>query len=212
MSISVEAFRVAQESELANWAKDAQSSYRVLHEMVEHASIVGPLRSVVGSRQFKRALEVGCGCYGLGFLAVHFFDRVEQIDCVDPLPRLRIVLQDQALGAYISSVRNRLCYIQCVGEALPFVSGAYDLIACINVVDHARDPGRIMREIGRVLKPDGVLIFAVSTLSVLGEWLWRFRRRLWPDRWLFRAHPHTLPVGSRRCPGSHGTRSGALVR
>ena len=192
MSISLEAFQRAQESELANWVKDSHNSERILHELVEHSSVAGPLRRIAGTRRFKHALEVGCGCYGLGFLAVHFADRIDEIDGLDPLPRIDLNPTDQALADYLARIRNRVRYHQCVGEQLPFASSYYDLVACINVVDHGRDPGGIIREIGRVLKEDGIFVFGVSTLSLLGEWKWRFNRWRRPDTWLFVAHPHTF--------------------
>jgi len=191
MSISHEAFRRAQESELANWAKDAANATRVLHELVEHSSVAVPLRHVANGMHFERALDVGCGCFGFGFLAVHMADCVRSIDGVDPLPRIDLAIKDDALATYVESLRNRVRYHQCAGEELPFESGTYDLVACINVVDHARDPDRILVEIGRVLKPEGLFVFGVSTLSLLGEWKWRLNRWRRPNEWLFVAHPHT---------------------
>lgn len=44
------------------------------------------------------------------------------------------------------------------GETLPFADATFDLVHCRQVLHHARDLGQLCREIGRVLKPGGMLI------------------------------------------------------
>src|SRR6202008_777056 len=48
------------------------------------------------------------------------------------------------------------------GEELPFGEEAFDLVLCDNVIDHAETPAAILRELVRVLKPNGVLFFTVN--------------------------------------------------
>jgi 2-polyprenyl-3-methyl-5-hydroxy-6-metoxy-1,4-benzoquinol methylase len=191
MSISTQQFAQAQEQELVNWEKDISNVTRILYELVEHSALAGPLRKHLPPFSHVEALEVGVGCFGLGFLAPHLFDRMDGIDGVDPLPRLEIDVPDPALQTYIDELRGRVNYVQTAGEQLPFASESYDLVACINVVDHARSPESILREIHRVLRPGGLFGFSVSTLSTLGELKWKFNRRRRPHDWLFLAHPHT---------------------
>jgi SAM-dependent methyltransferase len=191
MSISAAAFERAQTSELENWVKDAGNARRVLHELLEHSTPAGPLRRMAGQRTFDRGLEVGIGCYGLGFLGVHLADRVSAIDGIDPLPRLELRLADPALQRYVDEIRGRVRYLRAMAEAIPMPTAAYDLVSCVNVVDHAKDPQAILREIDRVLRPGGLLVFGVSTLSLAGDVKWRVSRRLRPDDWHFLAHPHT---------------------
>jgi SAM-dependent methyltransferase len=190
MSITDAAFDEAQKQELVNWEKDTSNSTRILYELVEHSELAGPLRNQL-DQPAGRALEVGVGCFGLGFLAPHMFSQFEQLDGLDPLPRLEINLPDPELQEYVDAIRSRVNYIQAPGETLPFEDETFDLAACINVVDHAQAPEAILREIHRVLKPNALFAFSVSTLSVLGEWKWSLDRRLRPDNWLYLAHPHT---------------------
>jgi len=44
------------------------------------------------------------------------------------------------------------------GESLPFSDGCFDIVLCRQVLHHARDLPQLCREIGRVLKPGGVMI------------------------------------------------------
>lgn len=48
------------------------------------------------------------------------------------------------------------------GETLPFGSQVFDLVVCDNVIDHAESPTSILRELIRVLKPNGLLYFTVN--------------------------------------------------
>jgi SAM-dependent methyltransferase len=52
--------------------------------------------------------------------------------------------------------------IAAAGEALPFPSGAFDVVLCDNVIDHAERPERIVAEMARVLVPGGLLYFTVN--------------------------------------------------
>ena len=191
-SIDQQAFSAAQAAELDNWIHRTSDPIHIRHEITEHAEIEHPLRKVCGDEKFEHGLEVGIGPYGLGFLGVHFADRIGKIDGLDPLPRLDIQVADSALQAQVEAIRRRVNYIQSQAESMPVATASCDLVACINVVDHAQNPGRILKEIDRVLRPGGVFVFGVSTLSMLGEWMWHTRRWKRPSTWLFVAHPHTF--------------------
>ncbi|MCL5435929.1 MAG: class I SAM-dependent methyltransferase [Patescibacteria group bacterium] len=47
-------------------------------------------------------------------------------------------------------------------DTIPFRDENFDWVFCVNVVDHTKDPKRLMREIFRVLKPGGKLYFEVN--------------------------------------------------
>jgi SAM-dependent methyltransferase len=48
------------------------------------------------------------------------------------------------------------------GEELPFGKQVFDVVVCDNVIDHAEAPASILRELVRVLKPNGILYFTVN--------------------------------------------------
>jgi SAM-dependent methyltransferase len=54
-----------------------------------------------------------------------------------------------------------------VAEAMPFRTGVFDAVICLNVLEHVKDPFRAAREIARVLKPGGKLYCVVPFLQPL---------------------------------------------
>jgi SAM-dependent methyltransferase len=77
--------------------------------------------------------------------------------------------------------------IRGVGESLPFVSESFDLIVCLWVLEHLREPLATLREVHRVLRPGGHFIFVtpnlnnpVMLLSRIGKALPPLQRRLVP--------------------------------
>ena len=63
-------------------------------------------------------------------------------------------------------------------EALPFRSRSFDRIVCQGSLDHFTQPRAFMREVARVLKPDGHAVIGISNYSSLscrvGRWAQRF--------------------------------------
>jgi 2-polyprenyl-3-methyl-5-hydroxy-6-metoxy-1,4-benzoquinol methylase len=49
-----------------------------------------------------------------------------------------------------------LAPINAAGEALPFPDAHFDIIMCVDVLEHVRDPEALLAEISRCLKPGGL--------------------------------------------------------
>jgi len=56
---------------------------------------------------------------------------------------------------------------RCPGEALPYQDGFFDIVYSSNVLEHVRDPGKVLSEALRVLKPGGTLFFVIPNY---GSW------------------------------------------
>lgn len=52
--------------------------------------------------------------------------------------------------------------VAAIGEQLPFADAAFDVVLSDNVIDHAENPLKIVEELVRVLKKDGLLYFTVN--------------------------------------------------
>jgi SAM-dependent methyltransferase len=96
------------------------------------------------------ALDVGCS---IGMISEHFA-RV--------WPGWRVVGVDIDEDALSLSSAGGASAIFCLGDAmcLPFPSGAFDLVLCVQVYEHVPDWRRLLREVHRVLKPGGVCFFS----------------------------------------------------
>ncbi|HET8625874.1 MAG TPA: class I SAM-dependent methyltransferase [Thermomicrobiales bacterium] len=105
------------------------------------------LRDLCGPLEGRPALDVGCGMGGLvvalrraGARAVgHEPNRAYGEIC-----RLRAARYGLDLP-----------FVAAVGEALPFRAGAFDIVTCLDVLEHADDLDATLAEIARVLRPGG---------------------------------------------------------
>ena len=74
---------------------------------------------------------------------------------------------------------------------LPFKAGTFDLIICTEVLEHVKNPGRVLLEIKRVLKKDGRVVVEMDSGNFLfrAAWYWwtNLRKGVWKD-----AHIHVF--------------------
>lgn len=69
---------------------------------------------------------------------------------------------------YLENVVNTEIYhsistdVLCTGEDLPFTDAQFDYVVCISVLEHARRPWDLTREICRVIKPGGLILVSWS--------------------------------------------------
>jgi len=78
------------------------------------------------------------------------------------------------------------CLQQGDARQLPFVDQSFDKIICSEVLEHLEDYGAVLREIKRVLKPNGILGISVP--------------RAWPEKicWALSADYHQVEGGHIR--------------
>lgn len=50
----------------------------------------------------------------------------------------------------------RFSPVNAAGEHLPFADGRFDLVVCMDVLEHVQDPEKLISEISRCLKPGGM--------------------------------------------------------
>lgn len=68
---------------------------------------------------------------------------------------------------------------------VPFPDNSFNAVICTEVLEHVVDPGKIIREIKRVLKPEGIAIIEMDTGNILFRivWYWwtHLRNGVWKD-------------------------------
>ena len=127
------------------------------------------VRRCLGAKQGK-ALDVGSG---RGISAYALARDGWQVTALEPDPSDVV-----GAGAIRSLSREGGLSIEVVetwGESLPFPDDSFDLVYCRQVLHHARDLSQLCRELGRVLRPGGILIAArehvISKAEDLAEFL-----------------------------------------
>ncbi|WP_067723059.1 bifunctional 2-polyprenyl-6-hydroxyphenol methylase/3-demethylubiquinol 3-O-methyltransferase UbiG [Nocardia yamanashiensis] len=99
----------------------------------------------------RRVLDVGCG----GGFTTEFLDgRGASVSGVDPSPDLIAAARRHA-----AETGRNIEYRVGAAEALPYPDAAFDIVTCVDVLEHVADPARSIREIARVLVPGGVFCF-----------------------------------------------------
>jgi SAM-dependent methyltransferase len=97
-----------------------------------------------------RVLEVGCGI-GYGSRAVATLNPDVEVTAIDnDRPSI-----DFARSHFADA---SVTYDVALGERLPFPDGSFDTVICYEVVEHVLDPGVLLAEIGRILRPGGRLV------------------------------------------------------
>lgn len=144
-------------------AQDAELRFRSLFEDRKL-----PTRSSFFSTKFpvepelfagKRVLEIGCSPSA----EIHLLARAGLRVGIDPLA-------SEWAQLYLGGTHH----VQGAGERLPFKAGAFEVILCLNVIDHVHDPAAILTEARRVLKAGGHLALFSNTFSaprMVRRWL-----------------------------------------
>lgn len=188
----------AQAEERAYW-EDRRQRCRRPAAMLDYlqclAQALEPAADAIRALSSSRCLEIGVGPFGIGSLVFHAGTDAE-ITGVDPLPGMAVVCEHAPLNELAASLARRVKYLQVRAEALPFESRCFDLVVSHNVIDHCDDPAAVLREAGRVLQPDGLLVITLNTFSHVGRWKFEMGRRLRPHASLFVEHPWSFTTSS----------------
>lgn len=97
-------------------------------------------------------LDLGCGD---AIFSAPLSDKIKDIYCVDP----SLI----ALERIFRRKLDNLYPILATGDKLPFPSNFFDGVFSIFVIEHIKNPKKILNEIHRVLKPDGELVISTDS-------------------------------------------------
>ncbi len=98
----------------------------------------------------KRVLDIGCGPRG----SLEWADMTAQRVGLDPL-----VADYMNLGAD----HHGMEYVAAGSEKIPFPDGHFDIVTCLNALDHVDNLDATIREIKRVTRKGGLFLLSVET-------------------------------------------------
>jgi 2-polyprenyl-6-hydroxyphenyl methylase/3-demethylubiquinone-9 3-methyltransferase len=119
------------------------------------ASDPASLRPLAG----KRALDIGCGA---GLVAEPLARLGAGMTAIDAAPENIAVASDHAARMGLA-IDYRACGVEALDEA------PYDVITSLEVIEHVTDPALFLSAIGRLLKPDGLLILSTPNRTALSR-------------------------------------------
>ena len=142
---------LAKFSDLAHLWWDPNSDFRPLHR-------INPLRldwiDSFAKLAGKRALDVGCGG---GILSDSMARRGATVLGIDLAAKPLRVAQLHALEAATRNVEYREVAVETLADESPV---SFDVITCMEMLEHVPDPGSVVRACGRLAKPGGWVFFS----------------------------------------------------
>lgn len=150
MNTNVDPAELEKFSELAHRWWDPESEFRPLHE-------INPLRldyiDGIAVLHGKKVLDVGCGG---GILAEAMAARgalVTGIDLADkPLKVAQLHLLESRLGVVYRNIA-----VETLAQEVPH---SFDVVTCMEMLEHVPDPASAVRACAGLLKPGGHAFFA----------------------------------------------------
>jgi 2-polyprenyl-6-hydroxyphenyl methylase / 3-demethylubiquinone-9 3-methyltransferase len=154
MQTNADAQELAKFSELAHRWWDPDSEFRPLHQ-------INPLRLAwidqLAPLAGKQVLDVGCGG---GILSEAMARKASHVTGIDLAARPLGVARLHAMEAEVGNVEYR----EIAAEALAATSpGAFDVVTCMEMIEHVPDPASIVRACSQLVRPGGWVFF--STLN-----------------------------------------------
>ncbi|MDJ0993294.1 MAG: bifunctional 2-polyprenyl-6-hydroxyphenol methylase/3-demethylubiquinol 3-O-methyltransferase UbiG [Dinoroseobacter sp.] len=136
------------DAEADRWWSDETRWVRTLKNMVP-----GRLAYFDRFASWENANVLDLGCAG-GFMAEAMAARGAKVTGIDPAAQAIAAAQ-----AHAESSGLDIRYDVGVGEALPYADNIFDIVVCVDVLEHVQDLSQVMSEVWRVLKPGGVFLF-----------------------------------------------------
>ena len=150
-SVNVDPAEIAKFSALAHRWWDPTSEFRPLHEI--NPLRLGHIERLVGGIEGKRVVDVGCGGGILAEALAAKGAQVLGIDLADK-PLKVAALHKLESGA---NVEYRLVAAEQLAEEMP---EAFDVVTCMEMVEHVPDPASTVAACARLAKPGGWVVFS----------------------------------------------------
>jgi ubiquinone/menaquinone biosynthesis C-methylase UbiE len=134
----------------ATWGRAFARGYDFFLRQTEEAGLSDMRRELLADAS-GRCLEIGAGT---GLNLDHWPAAVDELVLTEPDPRMASQLRRK-----VEASRRPAEVIEAPGERLPFEASSYDTVALTLVLCTAPDPGAVLAEAARVLRPGGRFLF-----------------------------------------------------
>ena len=150
MNTNVDPAELEKFSELAHRWWDPESEFRPLHE-------INPLRldyiDSIAALHGKNVLDVGCGG---GILAEAMAARGARVTGIDLADKPLKVAQLHLLESKLDVVYRNIA-VEALAQEAPH---SFDVVTCMEMLEHVPDPASAVRACAALLKPGGHAFFA----------------------------------------------------
>ena len=153
---NVDAQELAKFSELAHRWWDRESEFKPLHEInplrLDWIDGIAPLRD-------KAVLDVGCGG---GILAESMALRGAHVLGIDLAAKSLGVARLHALETGVEGLDYREVSVEDLARERP---GTFDMVSCMEMLEHVPDPGSVVRACRELVRPGGWVFFSTINRS-----------------------------------------------
>ena len=150
-SVNADPAELAKFSELAHRWWDPESEFRPLHQ-------INPLRlewiDGLAGWSSKRVLDVGCGG---GILSDSMARKGANVLGIDLSTKALRVARLHALEAQIANLQFQEVSVESLAADQP---ASFDVVTCMEMLEHVPDPASVVRACARLVKPGGWVFFS----------------------------------------------------
>ena len=150
-ALNADPAELAKFSDLAHHWWDPESEFKPLHQ-------INPLRldwiHALSDLNRKRVLDVGCGG---GILADSMARKGANVTGIDLASKSLRVAQLHALETGTPNIQYREVSVEALAQEQP---ASFDVVTCMEMLEHVPDPGSVVRACAELVKPDGWVFFS----------------------------------------------------
>lgn len=88
---------------------------------------------------------------------------------------------------------RNLRLLRADAHKIPFRKNSFDLVICTEVLEHVINPEKVLKEIKRVLKPDGIAIIEMDTGNLIFKFIWYIWTNIFHGVWR-NSHIHIFNI------------------
>lgn len=154
----------------------------------------GLIRELIGDVNGRKVLDVGCGD---GELAVALAGRGASVTGIDASAKAIKAAKERT-----SRQGTDVDFQVASAEAIPFPPDHFDVVTAITILCFVENPVPVMREVARVLRPDGR--FVIGELGRWSTWAAARRVRAWLGSPLWRQARFRTVAELRACAEQAG--------